>query len=234
MRSDRQRIFAAGNAVGLACGNRFTLRNFPRTEQNTDHLVLAVETFVEVEPQRTAPDPNFEPYRCSIEAMSTRLRFRPARLTPRPFVHGPQTAIVTGPAGEEIYTDEYGRVKVQFHWDRQGRSDANSSCWLRVSQAWAGAGFGAIQIPRIGQEVIVDFLEGDPDQPIITGRVYNAHQMPPHKLPGAAVNSGIRSSTVKGQGNNELTFDDTAGKEHVYLRAQYGMSTMVGHDQNNT
>ncbi|MBL6458669.1 type VI secretion system tip protein VgrG [Belnapia sp. T6] len=235
LRADRRRVRATGDAVGLACGHRFALANFPRAEQNTEHLVLAMDTVVEVEPPRTEAGPASEPYRCAIEAMSTRQPFRPARLTPRPVVQGPQTAIVTGPAGEEIYTDEHGRVKVQFHWDRLGRSDANSSCWLRVSQAWAGAGWGAIQIPRIGQEVIVDFLEGDPDQPIITGRVYNAHQRPPHGLPAAAVKSGIRSNSTKGGGgSSELTFDDTKGKEQVYLHAQHDMKSVVEHDETHT
>ena len=235
IRAERRRILAAGDAVGLACGYRFTLRNFPRSEQNADHLLLAVETAIEVEPQRAATDPNFEPYRCRIEAMSTRLPFRPARMTPRPFVHGPQTATVTGPKGEEIYTDQYGRVKVQFHWDREGKSDANSSCWLRVSQAWAGAGFGAIHIPRIGQEVIVDFLEGDPDQPIITGRVYNAARTVPYGLPGSATQSGIKSNSSKGGGgSNELRFEDLKGQEQVYLHAQKDEVIAVNNDKTET
>jgi type VI secretion system secreted protein VgrG len=235
LRAERRWVSAAGNATGLACGHRFTLRNFPRVEQNAEHLVLAVDTMIEIEPQRTAAAGAGEPYQCVIEAMSTKVPFRPVRMTPRPFVHGPQTAIVTGPGGEEIYTDQYRRVKVQFHWDRQGKSDANSSCWLRVSQAWAGAAFGAMHIPRIGQEVIVDFLEGDPNQPIITGRIYNAHQMPPHGLPAAAVKSGIKSNSTKGGGgSNELTFDDTKGKENVTLHAQYDLNLTVEHDYNET
>ena len=232
LRADRRRVVATGNAVGLACGHRFTLRNFPRDEQNIEYLILATDTVAEIEPQRAAAGTGAEPYACSIEAMSTRLPFRPARLTPRPFVHGPQTAIVTGPPGEEIYTDEHGRVKIQFHWDRLGQFDANTSCWVRVSHAWAGAGFGAMQIPRIGQEVIVDFLEGDPDQPIITGRVYNAHQMPPHGLPGNAVKSGIKSSSTKGGGgSNELTFNDTKGKEQTYFHSQYDHDGLIEHDE---
>ena len=118
-------------------------------------------------------------YGCTFKVMHSREPFRPQRLTPKPIVQGPQTAIVVGPAGEEIYTDEFGRIKVQFHRDRYGKNDENSSCWIRVSSAWAGKAWGQVSIPRIGQEVIVDFLEGDPDRPIITGRVYNADQMPP-------------------------------------------------------
>jgi type VI secretion system secreted protein VgrG len=235
LRAERRRVSAAGNATGLACGHRFTLRNFPRVEQNAEHLVLAVDTMIEIEPQRTAAAGAGEPYQCVVEAMSTRVPFRPARLTPRPFVHGPQTAIVTGPGGEEIYTDQYGRVKVQFHWDRQGKSDANSSCWLRVSQAWAGAAFGAIHIPRIGQEVIVDFLEGDPDQPIITGRVYNAARTVPYGLPANATQSGIKSNSSKGGGgSNELRFEDKAGQEQVYLHAQKDQAIVVEHDKTET
>ena len=135
--------------------------------------------------------------------------------TPKPFVQGPQTAVVVGPAGDEIYTDKYGRVKVQFHWDRRGKKDENSSCWVRVSHPWAGKGWGSVSTPRIGQEVIVDFLEGDPDQPIITGRVYNEECQPPFGFPAGAVISGIKSDTHKGGGYNELSMDDTAGKEQV-------------------
>ena len=134
-------------------------------------------------------------------------------MTPKPFVQGPQTAVVVGPAGEEIYTDKYGRVKVQFHWDRRGKKDENSSCWIRVSHPWAGKSWGAIAMPRIGQEVIVDFLEGDPDQPIITGRVYNAEQMPPYDLPANKTQTGIKSRSSKGGGAGELQRDPVRGQE---------------------
>jgi type VI secretion system secreted protein VgrG len=235
LRAERRRVSAAGNATGLACGHRFTLRNFPRAEQNAEHLVLSIDTTIEIEPQRGVSATADDPYQCEIEAISTRVPFRPPRLTPRPFVHGPQTAIVTGPGGEEIYTDQYGRVKVQFHWDRQGKLDANSSCWLRVSQAWAGAAFGGIHIPRIGQEVIVDFLEGNPDRPIITGRVYNAARTVPYGLPGNATQSGIKSNSSKGGGgSNELRFEDKAGQEQVYLHAQKDEVIVVEHDKTET
>jgi type VI secretion system secreted protein VgrG len=138
-------------------------------------------------------------------------------------VQGPQTAVVVGPSGEEIYTDEYGRVKIQFHWDRYGQKDENSSCWVRVAQIWAGKNWGAMHIPRIGQEVIVDFLEGDPDRPIITGRVYNADQMPPYGLPANMTQSGIKSRSTKG-GNpstfNEIRFEDKKGSEELYIHAE--------------
>jgi type VI secretion system secreted protein VgrG len=156
-------------------------------------------------------------------------------VTPRPTVQGPQTAIVVGKAGEEIWTDKYGRVKVQFHWDREGKRDENSSCWIRVSHPWAGKGWGSVSIPRIGQEVIVDFLEGDPDQPIITGRVYNAEQMPPYTLPTGGVVSGLKSNSTKGGGGyNEMSMDDTKGKEKITIHGQYDMSTTVEHDDSQT
>src|SRR5215831_10241199 len=157
--------------------------------------------------------------------------FRPLRVTPRPTVQGPQTAIVVGRAGEEIFTDKYGRVKVQFHWDRKGERNENSSCWIRVSHPWAGKGWGAISIPRMGQEVIVDFLEGDPDQPIITGRVYNAEQMPPYGLHDEQVISGIKSNSTKSRGGyNEFIMDDTKGKELIRVHGQYDMDSTIEHD----
>ncbi|MES9895126.1 MAG: type VI secretion system tip protein TssI/VgrG, partial [Candidatus Thiodiazotropha endolucinida] len=189
-------------------------------------------------------------YGCEFSCMDTREGFRSARTTPKPMVQGPQTAVVVGPSGEEIYTDEYGRVKLQFHWDRYGQRDENSSCWVRVAQVWAGKNWGAMHIPRIGQEVIVDFLEGDPDRPIITGRVYNADQMPPYDLPANMTQSGIKSRSTKG-GNpstfNEIRFEDKKGSEELYIHAEknhknitensrsesvgYDRSLTVGHDK---
>jgi type VI secretion system secreted protein VgrG len=161
------------------------------------------------------------------------LPFRPARTTPRPFVHGSHTATVVGPSGEEIFTDKYGRVKVQFHWDREGKDDSDSSCWVRVGTPWAGKQWGMIHIPRIGQEVIVDFLEGDPDQPIIVGSVYNASQMPPYKLPDNKTQSGIRSNSSKGGGQNdrnEMRFEDKTGSEQYFMFAQKDMDQRVKND----
>jgi type VI secretion system secreted protein VgrG len=157
--------------------------------------------------------------------------YRPQRVTPRPIVQGPQTAVIVGPAGEEIHTDKYGRVKVQFHWDREGKRNENSSCWIRVSHPWAGKGWGAVSIPRIGQEVIVDFLEADPDLPIITGRIYNAEQMPPYGLPAGGVISGIKSNSTKGGGGyNEFILDDTKGNELIRVHGQYDMDSTIEHD----
>ncbi len=177
-------------------------------------------------------------YSNSFTCIPFALPFRPPRVTAKPTVPGTQTAVVVGPAGEEIFTDKYGRVKVQFHWDREGKNDADSSCWVRVGQLWAGKRWGASFWPRIGQEVIVDFLEGDPDQPIIVGSVYNADQMPPYLGDGLDSKhkkdnkvSGIKScSTPGGGGFNEMRFDDTKGKEQVFIHAQRNADTRVLND----
>jgi len=146
-------------------------------------------------------------------------------------VQGSQTAEVVGPKGEEIYTDKFGRVKVQFHWDREGKKNESSSCWVRASQPWAGQGWGSVSIPRIGQEVVVDFLEGDPDQPIILGRMYNGERMPPYALPAGGMVSGVKSNTTPGGGgNNEISLDDTKGKEKIVIHGQYDMDSKIEHD----
>jgi type VI secretion system secreted protein VgrG len=237
LQADYLRSSGGGTAAGLCCGARFRLDGFPRPDQNVDWLVVSVRHSIDVEPPRSGPtdEAEHEPYRCAIAVQPAQVPFRPPRRTPRPMMFGPQTAIVTGPGGEEIYTDRYGRVKVQFHWDRHGRHDANTSCWVRVSNAWAGAAFGGIHIPRIGQEVIVDFLDGDPDRPIITGRVYNGASMPPYGLPGHATQSGIKSNSSKGGGgSNELRFEDSKGSEQVYLHAQKDEAIVVEHDKTET
>ncbi|SIO61747.1 type VI secretion system secreted protein VgrG [Singulisphaera sp. GP187] len=172
-------------------------------------------------------------YRNSFTCMPFDLPYRPARKTPKPAVQGTQTAVVVGPAGEEIFTDKYGRVKVQFHWDRQGKNDNNSSCWIRVGTPWAGKNWGMIHIPRIGQEVIVDFQEGDPDQPIIIGSVYNAAMMPPYDLPANKTQSGVktRSSLRGSEANfNELRFEDKKGEEDVYFHAEKDFHRVVERD----
>ena len=178
----------------------FTLEDFPRDDQNAEYLVVSASYDLEFSGYESMPDSAGTSYQCSFVAMPSKQQFRPRRATPKPFVQGPQTAVVVGPGGEEIYTDKYGRVKVQFHWDRYGKKDENSSCWIRVSSPWAGKAWGTISTPRIGQEVVVAFLEGDPDQPIIVGRVYNAEQMPPYDLPGNKTQSGMKSRSSMGGG----------------------------------
>jgi type VI secretion system secreted protein VgrG len=158
------------------------------------------------------------------------VQFRPDRRTPWPVIAGVQTAVVVGPPGSEIYEGKYGQVKVQFHWDREGKRDGKSSCWVRVSSPWAGKGWGSVATPRIGQEVVIEFLEGDPDQPLIVGNVYNEDNKPPH----TGVVSGLKSNTHKGSGHNQMTMDDTAGKEKITIHAQYNMDTTVLNDQTNT
>lgn len=219
------------NARGLTVGCTLELDRHPRDDQNREYLVLATSYDLEFGEYEGMPTSSAAGCQCSFVAMSTAQQFRPRRVTPKPFVQGPQTAVVVGPAGDEIYTDEFGRVKVQFHWDRLGTKDENSSCWIRVSHPWAGKGWGSVATPRIGQEVIVDFLEGDPDRPIITGRVYNAEQTPPFGFPAGAVVSGIKSQTHKGSGYNEISADDTAGQERITIHGQYDMNTTVQHDQ---
>ena len=168
--------------------------------------------------------------RCRASSSSGR-----SAATPKPFVQGPQTAVVVGPAGDEIYTDKYGRVKVQFHWDRDGKKDENSSCWIRVSQPWAGKSWGAVAMPRIGQEVIVDFLEGDPDQPIITGRVYNAEQMPPYELPANKTQTRHQERAARMGGGpanfNEIRFEDKKGSEQVFIHAEKNQDIEVENDE---
>ncbi len=222
------------NAMGIAAGSLFTLEGCPRSDQNCEHLILAADHHLEFSQYEALPDAGAVSYETTFAAMSSKEPFRPERATSKPFVQGPQTAVVVGPSGDEIYTDKYGRVKVQFHWDRRGKKDENSSCWIRVSSPWAGKGWGGVSTPRIGQEVIVDFLEGDPDQPIITGRVYNAEQTPPFGFPAGAVISGVKSNTHKGSGFNEMSLDDTAGKERVFIHGQYNMDTVIEHDQTST
>ncbi|MGE5152643.1 MAG: type VI secretion system Vgr family protein [Bdellovibrio bacteriovorus] len=233
--ADHEITRATGNARGLTCGGLFTLTGYPREDQNREYLIVAANYALETDVFESSAALQEGPvFRCSLSTIDAQVPYRPPRVTPKPFVQGPQTAIVVGKAGEEIWTDKYGRVKVQFHWDRYGKNDENSSCWVRVSHPWAGKNWGAVAIPRIGQEVIVEFLEGDPDQPIITGRVYNGDCMPPYGLPGGAVVSGVKSDTHKGSGYNEISLNDTAGSEKITIHGQYDMNTTVEHDQTTT
>lgn len=174
------------------------------------------------------------PYRAEITAIAADQPFRPPWPRRAILVEGPQTATIVGPEGEEIYTDQHGRVKVQFHWDRYGRSDERSSCWIRVSEPWAGKGWGGLQIPRIGQEVIVDFFDGDPDRPVITGRLYNGVNRPPQDLPAGKMISGMRSKTYRGGGHNEISFDDTDGSQKMFVNAQHDKVENVNNNRTTT
>jgi type VI secretion system secreted protein VgrG len=222
-----------GNAAGLGTGLRFKLDKYPRKDLNIEYLITQATYTLTVDSYETGV-PSGEEFAVEIEAIDAKTPFRPERRTAKPVVQGAQTAIVVGKAGEEIFTDKYGRVKVQFHWDRYGKQDEKSSCWIRVSQVWAGKAWGAIHIPRIGQEVIVSFLEGDPDQPIITGRVYNGDSMPPYGLPANATQSGIKSRSSKGGGEanfNEIRFEDKKGSEQVYIHAEKNQDIVVENDE---
>src|SRR5437870_6641999 len=225
---------AATNARGLCVGATFTLSDQTRDDQNREYLVLGANYDLEFSAYEGLSDPNPGTYQCSFRAMTTQQQFRPARTTPKPHVTGPQTAVVVGPAGDEIYTDKYGRVKVQFPWDRYGKKNENSSCWMRVSHPWAGKNWGMIAIPRIGQEVIVDFLEGDPDEPIITGRVYNAEQMPPYALPANMTQTGTKTRSTKGgdpSNFNEIRFEDKKGSEQLFIHAEKNQDIEVEKDE---
>jgi type VI secretion system secreted protein VgrG len=222
-----------GTAAGLGTGFRFELSNFPRKDLNIEYLITQGTYTLTVDSYETGTASG-EEFAVAIEAIDAQTPFRPDRRTPKPVVQGAQTAIVVGKAGEEIFTDKYGRVKVQFHWDRYGKQDEKSSCWIRVAQVWAGKSWGAIHIPRIGQEVIVSFLEGDPDQPIITGRVYNGDSMPPYGLPANATQSGIKSRSSKGGGEanfNEIRFEDKKGSEQFTTHAEKNQDVTVENDE---
>jgi type VI secretion system secreted protein VgrG len=221
------------NARGPGVGHVFKLTGQGRQDQNQEYLLIGAEYALEYSEYEAMEGPGAS-FSCELAAMPTSEPFRPARSTQRPIVQGPQTAIVVGPAGDEIYTDAYGRVKVQFHWDRYGKSNENSSCWVRVSHPWAGKNWGMVAIPRIGQEVIVDFLEGDPDRPIITGRVYNADQMPPYELPANKTQTGAKSRSSLGGSSanfNEIRFEDKKGAEQLYIHAEKNQDNIVENDE---
>ncbi len=233
------RVVARGTSDcrAFTAGYRFDLKDHYRNDLNQTYVLTAISHTGTQSANYASGGSNDGTiaYSNLFECMPVSTPFRPLRITPVPLVQGCQTAVVVGPGGEEIYTDKYGRVKVQFHWDREGKRNENSSCWIRVSSPWAGKGWGGLQIPRIGQEVIVDFLEGDPDQPIIIGRVYNATQMPPFGLPGGAIISGFKSNSSKGGGGyNEFSFNDTKGTELVNLHGQYDMQSKIEHDERVT
>lgn len=233
LRAQHETVHAACNVRAIAAGDVFELDNPEQAGAAAKRKYLVTEAAFELS-AGLEHEAQGARYGCSFSCIRAEEQFRPERATPKTAVQGPQTAVVVGPPGEEIHTDEHGRVKVQFHWDRYGHADENSSCWIRVSHPWAGKGWGSVSIPRIGQEVIVDFLEGDPDRPIVTGRVYNGDNKAPFSLPGDAVVSGLKSNTHKGRGYNEMSMNDTAGKEKINIHAQYDMTTKVEHDDAQT
>jgi type VI secretion system secreted protein VgrG len=224
---------AETNVRDIAVGRLFGLTNAPRKDQERDYLIVSADWDLRNNTYEASINEDAT-YNCAMTVLQSKQQFRPTRSRPRPTMGGPQTAVVVGPSGEEIYTDKYGRVKVQFHWDRYGKKNENSSCWMRVSSPWAGANWGGVAIPRIGQEVVVDFLEGDPDQPLIVGRLYNADQMPPYALPGNMTQTGIKTRSSKGGGAanfNEIRFEDKKGSEQVFLHAEKNQDIEVEKDE---
>jgi type VI secretion system secreted protein VgrG len=224
LQSQHEEVQGAGNVAGLMTGCLFKLVNYPRDDQNREYLITSAS--YNLGPQEYESDVakgSDSIFSCSISAIDKQQAFRAPRITPKPSVQGPQ-----------IWTDKYGRVKVQFHWDRYGEENENSSCWVRVSHPWAGKNWGAVAIPRIGQEVIVSFIEGDPDQPIITGRVYNDDNMHPYELPANATQSGIKTRSSK-EGTpdnfNEIRFEDKKGEEEVYIHAEKDQNNVVENDE---
>jgi type VI secretion system secreted protein VgrG len=214
-------------------GYKFELKNHYSRPLNTTYLLTQVSIEMSTNAYYATGELR-EEYKNKFEGIPATVQFRPARLTPKPVISGVQLAVVVGPSGEEIYSDKYGRVKVQFFWDQLGKKNENSSCWMRVSQDWAGKQWGSVFIPRMGQEVLVDFLEGDPDRPVITGRVYNAEQMPPYTLPDNQTQSGVKSRSSKGGGSsnyNEFRFEDKMGDELITLHAEKDLTTVVEHDE---
>lgn len=214
----------------MAAGVTFA---FADHQDKGDYLVSQVDYEVEYGGYESDADDARFSYDCRFTAVPKDIKFQPQPISVRPAIQGPQTATVVGPGGDEIHTDKYGRVKLQFHWDRVGTKNEKSSCWVRVSHPWAGKQFGMIALPRIGDEVVVDFLEGNPDRPLITGRVYNGDNMPPYALPAQQTVSGIKTQSSKGGGLgnfNELRFDDKKGDEYVWLQAEKDFHRLVKND----
>ncbi|WP_338571417.1 type VI secretion system tip protein TssI/VgrG [Erwinia billingiae] len=233
--AQHQQVTASGTALGLAPGNTFTLLNAPFFSDNGEYLTIkAVYDFEEN--SYASSNSGSTIHKVDILVIPSDVTFRPQPTAEWPRTHGPQTAKVVGPKGESIWTDKYGRIKVKFHWDRLAKGDDTSSCWVRVSSAWAGQGFGGVQIPRVNDEVVIDFINGDPDRPIVTGRVYNEASMPPWALPAAATQMGFLSRSKDGSPDNAnaLRFEDKAGEEQVWIQAQKNMDTHVKADETQT
>ncbi|MFK7997436.1 MAG: type VI secretion system Vgr family protein, partial [Granulosicoccus sp.] len=226
-----------GEVCGPTAGDLFVLLGAERAELNREYLIVESRFNMAQGGFGHSDDDEIFHFNSRMQVMCAKVQFRAPRKTRRPVMQGPQTAIVVGPAGEEIYTDKHGRVKLQFHWDRYGKSDENSSCWVRVSQVWAGGQYGAIHIPRINHEVIVEFINGDPDQPIVTGRVYNGDNGVPYDLPANATQSGIKSRSSRG-GNasnfNEIRMEDKKGEEELYIHAERNHTQVTEADRSES
>jgi type VI secretion system secreted protein VgrG len=244
LRAERQVYRGQSQATGLACGTKFKLTQHPADRLNKEYLIVRTHHSITAENYRSGGSDEEQSYNVQIEAIPATTQWRPPRATPRPVVHGLESAIVTGPAGEEIFTDEYGRVKVRFHWDRSSNPGEKTTCWMRVSQT---GGLGNIILPRVGHEVLVDFLGGDPDRPVVVGRVFNKSNMPVYKLPDNKTIALWRTKRYKEAGSygkakaldtgspgaNELRFEDRGGKEEVFLHAERDMKLRVRHKESH-
>ena len=235
LQSEQERCQGHTTVRTMGPGFRFNLKRCPRADQNREYLAVAVTYFFRDNARMSAGSGESDAdWGITVTSQPTTMPYKPQKLTPKPRTYGPQTACVVGAAGEDIHTDEYGRIKVQFYWDRYGKGDSDSSCWLRVSTPWAGTQWGMVHIPRVGQEVIVDFIGGDPDLPIVTGSVYNATHMPPYALPSNKTQSGIKSRSSKGGGSehfNEIRMEDKKGDELLYMHAEKDLETRVEHNE---
>ena len=244
--SNLQRSRGTCNIRQMMAGGKFKLRKHPRKVENAEYLVISARHQLQIDADVQDPEVvsailgptldfdrfnNPDTYRCMIEVQPIKVSYRAPQVTPRPEILGVQTAVVVGKKGEEIWTDKYGRVKVQFHWDRVGKKDENSSCWIRTSVPWSGKNWGMIGVPRIGQEVVVQFEEGDPDRPLITGMVYNGDTKTPYSLPAHQTQTGIKTNSSKnGWGFSELVFEDKKDAEFVRLRSARDFEQIVKKD----
>jgi type VI secretion system secreted protein VgrG len=227
-------IRGESNAPDFSAGHKFGFRRY--RDADGSYILTRVTHAAEEGGFHSNSKAGENHYNNIFECIPTSLPYRPAQKAVKPVVQGCQTAVVVGPSGEEIYTDGHGCIKVQFHWDREGGKDSSSSCWVRVATLWAGEQWGMVHIPRIGQEVIVDFLEGDPDCPIVVGSVYNGHNLPPYPLPESKTQSGIKSRSLSGSGDNynEIRFEDQKGSEEILVHAEKDMTVEVEHDRTTT
>jgi len=237
LNSRRQIMHGSSNSRRLYTGCKFTLSDFYDKSENQEYTVIEATYTLSMAEGSPSTDTGEmrDTFRCTFQAIKGSTHFQLDRQTPRPMIRGPQTAKVVGASGDEITTDQYGRVKVKFYWDRSSTQDENSSCWIRVAQMWAAASWGAIFIPRVGQEVVVEFLEGNPDRPIITGCVYNANNTVPYALPDNKTRSTIKTnSSTGGGGYNEIRFEDKAGSEEVFFQAQKDYNKIVKNNETVT
>ena len=223
-------VHAASTCRTFTPGGKFKVKDHRSKSEEGKQYVITYIKHSATEPgaYETSATTSDEEYKNTFYCIPASVTFRPKQTTPKPAIQGSQTAVVVGPKGEEIWPDKYGRVKVQFHWDREGKRDEKSSCWVRCAQSSAGKGWGAMFIPRIGQEVVVSYLEGDPDRPLITGTVFNADQMPAYKLPDEKTKSYLKTNSKGGQGFNEIRLDDAQGKEQVFIHSQRDFDLIVG------